>query len=72
MADTPDDYWCSVPDFKGSNLTVEEIRMLTIPIEKVKTSDFTVMWSFDMWYNSYNIGLIDNLIKLFIRYKNLQ
>lgn len=43
MADIPDDYWCSVPDFKGSNLTIEEIRMLTIPIEKVKTSDLPML-----------------------------
>lgn len=31
MADTPDDYWCNVPQLNEFNLTIEQIRDLAIP-----------------------------------------
>lgn len=35
MTDTPDDYWCKVPDLKNTNLTLEEIRNISIPFTVV-------------------------------------
>lgn len=37
MTDMPDDYWCAVPELKELNMTVDEIRALTIPFEKVSS-----------------------------------
>lgn len=31
MTDTPDDYWCNVPQLNEFNLTSEQIRGLAIP-----------------------------------------
>lgn len=35
MADTPDDYWCKVPQLDEFNLTTEQIRDLAIPSTEV-------------------------------------
>lgn len=31
MTDTPDDYWCTVPELKEFNLTIDQIRNISIP-----------------------------------------
>lgn len=35
MTDTPDDYWCNVPQLNDFNLTIEQIRDLAIPSTEV-------------------------------------
>lgn len=35
MTDTPDDYWCNVPQLNEFNLTIEQIRDLAIPSTEV-------------------------------------
>lgn len=35
MTDTPDDYWCQVPELSEFNLTHEQIRELAIPSTEV-------------------------------------
>lgn len=42
MTDTPDDYWCRIPDLKSTNLTLEEIRNISIPFTEVSVK--TVTW----------------------------
>lgn len=35
MTDTPDDYWCAVPELAKFNLTTTQIKHLSIPIIEV-------------------------------------
>lgn len=42
MTDTPDDYWCKVPDLKNANLTLEEIRNISIPFTVVSVYSQTI------------------------------
>lgn len=35
MTDTPDDYWCAVPELSEYNLTTTQIKSLSIPVIEV-------------------------------------
>lgn len=44
MADTPDDYWCNVPQLNEFNLTLEQIRDLAIPSIEVDFYQFSMIF----------------------------
>lgn len=35
MTDTPDDYWCAIPQLQHLNLTVDQLKNLAIPLTLV-------------------------------------
>lgn len=44
MTDTPDDYWCFVPQLSEFNLSDEQIRDLAIPSTQVSTAESTYLY----------------------------